>query len=203
MGAIEQNVRENVTERHTPKLGSSEGGEGVEEGREPDPLAQVPEVEVYGYAWGTKTFYLPSHFGKPSPSQPGGGSFDHVIIADCLWMPSQHTNLVRTVLHYLAAGGCALVIAGFHTGRSVVRHFFDVATGEYKDLALADRNPQPDQQAEDVEDSDLAEVQGKLKAAEIFEINVDGERRPWKPVRAAENKEQAKRWCVVAVLVIR
>ncbi len=116
-------------------------------------------------------------------------------------MAAQHGNLVKTILHYLTptsehSGGCAcaLVVAGFHTGREIVRHFFEVATGDWQVTK---------EQDEEEDDSEIAEVRGRLKAAEIFEVDVDGTRRPWLPVRPGENKDQAKRWCVCAVLVRR
>ncbi|KIX10465.1 uncharacterized protein Z518_01548 [Rhinocladiella mackenziei CBS 650.93] len=184
--AIEQNVRDNVLERPRPDTKSK------------------PVVNVFGYTWGTNMMYLPEQYGKPAPRQPG--SFDRIILADCLWMPSQHVNLVKTTLRYLDSSqsnascayacACALVVAGFHTGRGIVRHFFEVATGEWKDEEKTSSEA-------DNEDQELAEVQGKLKAVEIFEIDVNGSRRPWEAVRRGENKEQAKRWCVSAVLVKR
>ncbi|EXJ80341.1 hypothetical protein A1O1_08485 [Capronia coronata CBS 617.96] len=170
-GAIEQNVRDNVLKRRRKRTTS------------------ITNVDVFGYTWGTSKMYLTSHYGKPAPSQPD--SFDRIIIADCLWMPMQHVNLVKTILRYLESSptapapssspssqqhqpddqACVFVVAGFHTGRGIVRHFF--------------------------------KVQGRLRAAEIFEIDVSGIRRPWLPVREGETKEQSKRWCVCAVLVRR
>ncbi|KAL2393239.1 hypothetical protein ABEF93_001712 [Exophiala dermatitidis] len=206
----------------------------------PNPKVQ-PQVQVYGYTWGTHKMYLPNTYGKPAfgPDQPGPNSYDKIIIADCLWMPSQHVNLVKTVLRYLrstekgqpqpepstssppttisispstdstvavavavtdGSQPCALVIAGFHTGRGIVRHFFEVATGEWIDTQS--ETPSPPEE-DGVQDPELTQVQGQLKAAEIFEIDVNGVRRPWLPVREGETKDQAKRWCVVAVLVRR
>jgi hypothetical protein len=42
-----------------------------------------------------------------------------------------------------------------------------------------------------------------LKLAEIFEIDVDANTRPWQPTREGEGKWEGKRWCVVGVLVRR
>ncbi|KAL2428978.1 hypothetical protein ABEF95_010958 [Exophiala dermatitidis] len=207
----------------------------------PDPKLQGlhTQVQVYGYTWGTDKMYLPNTYGKPAGGvhQPLPNSYDKIIIADCLWMPSQHVNLVKTVLRYLPSEAptatspptstststspppatatststspstdstvaddsipCALVIAGFHTGRGIVRHFFEVATGEW-----IDTQSQENDQDQDT-DPELSQVQGQLRAAQIFEIDVNGLRRPWLPVREGETKDQAKRWCVVAVLVRR
>jgi hypothetical protein len=42
-----------------------------------------------------------------------------------------------------------------------------------------------------------------LKIEEIYEIDVDGQRRPWQNARPGEGKEESKKWCVVAILVPR
>jgi len=173
-------------------------------------LRPKPVVDAFGYTWGTTNMYLPSQYCKPTPQQLG--TFDRIIIADCLWMASQHVNLVKTILAYLSLpplsscsrseDSCALVVAGFYTGRSIVRHFFQVATGEWKDQDQESTGNSHGTE-EEREDQELSSVQGRLKAVEIFEVDVNGTRRPWVPVRLGENKEQAKRWCVCAVLVKR
>jgi hypothetical protein len=183
MGAIEQNVQENVLKQRRPLPISEDTGQAQ---------PTVPEVNVLGYSWGTTTMYQPTTYGKPSEKQLK--AFDRIIIADCLWMPSQHTNLVKTILHYLDADpdACALIVAGFHTGRPIVRNFFGIATNDWE----------PDEETDEImDDDDIQEVLGKLKAVEIFEIDVDGNRRPWQPRRAEETKDSARRWCVCAVLV--
>jgi nicotinamide N-methyltransferase len=93
-------------------------------------------------------------------------------------MAAQHANLVGSIVHWLGQkpDSCALVVAGFHTGRSVVQDFFDVATGEDRDK------------------------HAPLSLAEIYEIDVDGGRREWQAERADETQAQAKRWVVVGVL---
>jgi len=228
MGAIEQNVRDNLyrskaeaatTEQNVgdnadvdksrpdPPPGPVFHEQGIDagpssmDGSEPKSNACSrrkvdAKISVYGYTWGTSTFYLPSSYGKLAPSQPK--SFDRIIMADCLWMPSQHVNLCKTILHYLDPldpDSCALVVGAFHTGRSIVRNFFEVATGEYKVEKL-------EGQDED-EDEETRAVKGKLRAAEIFEIDTNGVRRPWEPVRPKDDKHVLKRWCVCAVLVRR
>lgn len=57
-----------------------------------------------------------------------------------------------------------------------------------------------EQEDDDEEDPELAEVSGKLKTLEMFEVDVDGNKRPWKSTRQGETKDSAKRWCVCAVL---
>ncbi|KAK5258334.1 hypothetical protein LTR40_008093, partial [Exophiala xenobiotica] len=115
-----------------------------------------------------------------------------------------HANLCKTILHYLEPSNpasCALVVAGFHTGRSIVRKFFEVATGDYK---VENENQEAQHEVEDEgEDEETRAVKGRLRAAEIFEIDTNGVRRSWEPVRPKEDKHMAKRWCVCAVLVRR
>jgi hypothetical protein len=41
----------------------------------------------------------------------------------------------------------------------------------------------------------------KLSIAEIYENDMHGVRRPWLEYRANEDKEEAKKWCVMAVVV--
>ena len=139
------------------------------------------QVEVRGYVWGQESVYDPEAYGKVAV---GLGRYERVIVADCLWMPSQHEALARTIGRALVRGGegegAAIVVAGFHTGRAAVREFFDVATGagEYLDS------------------------ESVLKIAEIFEVDVDVVRREWERERLGENREEAKRWCVVAILIV-
>lgn len=126
------------------------------------------------------------------------GTYERIVLADCLWMPSQHANLVRTVGRALGEGDdcCAIVVAGFHTGRGVVRDFFDVATGGRAggDVAEGDR-------VDGGKVSDVGEQLLKLKVEEIFEFDVNGRRREWERAKPGEGKEEAKKWCVVAILV--
>ena len=207
-----------------------------------------PQVDFLGYTWGTHTFYLPPVYGKPAPPDTTPPQFDRIIIADCLWMPSQHINLIRTILQYLPPAKssisqdsngqspqsqgdedvpCALVVAGFHTGRSIVSDFFGLATEPQSAPApptscasvtpeqSSSRSPPASQDEHDpatintrsLDLSTLTEderqVCGKLRLAEIFEVDVDLNRREWRAVREGEVKWEAKRWCVVGVLVRR
>lgn len=129
-------------------------------------------------------------------------------------MPSQHANLVKTINSYLhekdededhEGQACALVIAGFHTGRSIVARFFEIATGSRLGGTEAGsgqgtkHNAEEEEEQED--DDDVRQVKGILTAAEIFEIDVDCNVRPWLAERPGESKDQAKRWCVCAALV--
>lgn len=86
------------------------------------------------------------------------------------------------------------MIAGFHTGRAIVRNFFALATGH--DSLPAEAAP--------VSEDNVRELMtGELKLAQIFETDTSGNRRDWTwdSVREGEGKWEAKRWCVVGVLV--
>lgn len=78
---------------------------------------------------------------------------------------------------FLAPGGKVWVVAGFHTGRTIVAGFFETV------------------------------VENGFEIERIFERDlvcqgVDGRegRREWDPVREGEGPENRRRWCVVAVL---
>jgi EEF1A N-terminal glycine/lysine methyltransferase len=173
------------------------------------------KVSIRGYVWGESVMYSADTYGTPIPESTTE-RYDKIIMADCLWMQSQHENLVKTIYHFLddsKEGSCAIVVAGFHTGRRIVRDFFEIATGETEDHETEDHETQ-DHETQDagvVDDANGGSsrgvspsiVNGKLKAVEIFELDIDGKRREWMSVRQGENREEAKRWCVVAVLVNR
>lgn len=225
MGAIQQNVRENVLSRKEDNQPSETTGQTLSaptNHRATTRMTTAENIRVLGHAWGTDTMYATESYGKPASPQPQPGTYDRIIIADCLWMPSQHANIVKTVLRYLVPHEgdtdqgkhissernttslqpapqhqpCALVVAGFHTGRGIVRDFFGIATGEWEEQETEDAG----REGEEEEDPELAEVSGRLKVLDMFEIDVDGNKRSWEPRREGETKDQAKRWCVCAVL---
>ena len=214
MGAIQQNIRQNVLNRNE----KTEKNDELSKPSEPTP---EDRIQVLGYAWGTETMYMTESYGKPVSPQPRPGTFARIVIADCLWMPSQHVNIVKTILRYLIVQEddtdqgtsipphdevttpqqpCALVVAGFHTGRGTVRNFFGVATGEWDEQAIEEAEQKGKGEEGEAEDPELAAVSGRLKVLEIFEIDVDGNKRLWQQRREGEPKDQAKRWCVCAVL---
>ena len=134
--------------------------------------------------------YSPEGFGKSAGTM---GRYDRVVVADCLWMASQHENLLTTIRHALDEGPdcCAIVVAGFHTGRGIVRDFFDSAT-------CGQMNGTGDGKHVGVVGKRLPET--VLKIADIYELDIDRNRREWQRTRENESNEAAKRWCVVAVL---
>lgn len=151
-----------------------------------------------------------------------------IIVADCLWMPSQHANIVKTIHDFLpeedngdgttGGGGekftpSALVVAGFHTGRAIVRDFFALAVGREdpndtdsgNDGKEASNAPPPPISAQPEPDPTAQSQKQSLTLAQIFETDMEGRRRPWtwERTREGETKWDAKRWCVVGVLVRR
>lgn len=69
--------------------------------------------QIEGYEWGDTT----SPFASAQAH-----SFSRILAADCFWMPHEHENLVKSMLHMLSTSPSARIfcIAGFHTGRAKV-----------------------------------------------------------------------------------
>ncbi|RMY93880.1 hypothetical protein D0861_01648 [Hortaea werneckii] len=101
-------------------------------------------------------------------------SFTRILAADCYWMPGQHLNLVRSMLHFLTLDPCGRIyaIAGFHTGRRKLAPFFTVA------------------------------VEQGLELEDIFEEDGEGNRREWQAERdgGREDPTERKKWLVIATL---
>ncbi|KPI42434.1 Protein N-methyltransferase NNT1 [Cyphellophora attinorum] len=214
-GSIEKNVRSNLFIYQDPNDEHS-----------PFQRRSRSEINIYGYAWGTDDFYDPKSYGKrvqPLPAAslpptaaltPGGyPTVDKIIVADCLWMPSQHGNIVKTILDFLDPATsnnstttdaktvpCALVVAGFHTGRAIVRDFFALATDH---PSITTESSSPSSPPQDGPANGNINNDAHLKLATIFETDTSGNRRDWiwDDVREGEGKWEAKRWCVVGVLV--
>lgn len=131
-----------------------------------------PHVSINVHEWGE----VADDFAREKRNH-----YSRIIAADCLWMPSQHCNLISSLSHFLSRspGACALVVAGFHTGRNIVADFFT-------HFSLANK-----------EDG----MTIGLTLAEIYESDMQGVRRAWQEIRPDESKEEANRWCVVAKIV--
>lgn len=129
------------------------------------PSGAVAPVEVEGHSWG--------ELGTPL-AEANRRAFHRVLVCDCLWMPWQHENLLRSVEWFLGAGPDARcwVVAGFHTGREKMRGFFD--GGRLAGMGL--------------------EVES------IWERDCDGTEREWVLDRGIEDPVGRKRWLVFAVL---
>lgn len=123
-------------------------------------------IKVEGHQWG----HLKSQFASDK-----AGHFTRVLAADCLWMPHEHENLARSMLHFLSPSleARVLVIAGFHTGRRNLVLFFEEVVPE----------------------------EG-LQVESIYEMDVDGRRREWSLDRGSEEEDigERKKWLVVARL---
>ena len=129
------------------------------------PSNAVSPVEVEGHAWGELDTPL---------AEKGRRAFDRVFVCDCLWMPWQHENLLKSVEWFLkdTAEARCWVVAGFHTGREKMRDFF----GEQRLTALG------------------------LEVESIWERDCDGQEREWVLDRGIEDPIGRKRWLVFAVL---
>lgn len=129
------------------------------------PEQLLPNVSVEGHEWGV----LDDVFASTHKAY-----FTRVIAADCFWMPWQHQNLARSMLHFLSNNpeSTVLAIGGFHTGRAKLAAFFDVADDE------------------------------GLQLEEIYEEDSNGVRRDWaKEVDGGrENVTERKRWLTIARL---
>ncbi|CAG8277012.1 unnamed protein product [Penicillium olsonii] len=125
-------------------------------------------VSMHPHEWGV----LDDSF-----STQNKGAFSRIVAADCFWMRSQHENLARTMQWFLSPGGKVWVVAGFHTGRTIVAGFFETA----------------------LENGFIVE---RIFERDLVERLEDGGeiRRDWVPVREGEGVENQKRWCVIAVL---
>jgi nicotinamide N-methyltransferase len=86
-------------------------------------------------------------------------------------MPQEHEALARSMLYFLSDSPDARVfcIAGFHTGRAKMAPFFEKTV-----------------------------PQEGLEVEEIYEMDAEGVRRAWAPVR--EDLGERKKWLVVARL---
>lgn len=172
--AVISNLRANAERNLRPEL--SPGGKVAD------------TVEVDGHAWGE----LPSAPSSSSSSlltekekENGGGedrihgrhhAFDRILVCDCLWMPWQHDNLLKSIDWFLkeenAEEARCWVVAGFHTGRDGMREFF------------------------------REERLGKagLEVERIWERDCDGAEREWSWDRGIEDPGARKRWLCFAIL---
>lgn len=107
---------------------------------------------------------------------------------------------------------CALVVAGFHTGRAIAAGFFQTATtaslsspstttadevqGE-NEVSFVAKATSKERKIKGVEAGD-----GRLKLEHIYELHIStGRTREFcEEERPGEGKEESRRWCVVGVL---
>lgn len=133
--------------------------------RSPVPPA---EITIQPHQWGA----LDDSF-----SLRNKGAFTRIIGADCYWMRAQHENLVRTMQWFLAPGGKVLIVTGLHTGRKIVKEFFETAL---KNGFQIERIYERDLTSQHEDDQET--------------------RREWLPERNDEGPENRARWCIVCVL---
>jgi len=99
--------------------------------------------------------------------------YTRILAADCFWMQHEHNNLARSMLHFLSNSPTArvLVIAGFHTGRRNMAPF------------LVETVPEEG-----------------LEVEEIWEMDINGQRREWEADKVEESIGERKKWLVIARL---
>jgi EEF1A N-terminal glycine/lysine methyltransferase len=82
--------------------------------------------KVIPHIWGHETI--------SSLSKPSSGKDILILMADVLWIPNSHDDLlfdIVTILH-TARNGKTVIAAGLHTGRQIVQQFFHLASSKYK-----------------------------------------------------------------------
>ncbi|ORY71764.1 uncharacterized protein BCR38DRAFT_329090 [Pseudomassariella vexata] len=129
------------------------------------PRNTVSPVLVDGHSWGE----LDTPFAAEHKA-----AFDRIFVCDCLWMPTQHANLQKSIAWFMKddAEARAWVVAGFHTGRAVMRGFF-------KEEGLKAAG---------------------LEIERIWERDCNNVEREWIEDRGPEDDGIRKRWLVVGVL---
>jgi EEF1A N-terminal glycine/lysine methyltransferase len=129
------------------------------------PESPLSKTTVHGHQWGV--------FDTPF-AQTHEKYYTHILAADCLWMPHEHSNLARSMLYFLSDEPEARVhvIAGFHTGRAKMAPFFDTVREEGLDFE------------------------------EIYEMDADGVKREWAVERdgGREDITGRKKWLTIACL---
>ena len=102
-------------------------------------------------------------------------SFSRIIAADCFWIPDRHVDLVRSMCSLLDVDtkSRVLVVAGLHTGRTVIAHFFRIA----EEMGLI-----PDEDG--IQEKNL----------------IDGSFRRWQESIVEEDNVERKKWLVIAKL---
>ncbi|KAI9702214.1 MAG: hypothetical protein M1820_006296 [Bogoriella megaspora] len=142
--------------------------------RENVPMDHANRVAVAGHVWGdffTSPYSQLRLADASRLSMNNAHRYSRIIAADCYWIPSQHANLARSMMHFLTfdANARVLVIAGFHTGRQIVANWFETARKE------------------------------GLEIEEAWEEDACEKMRGWDPSRE-EGVAEAKKWLVCAVL---
>lgn len=129
------------------------------------PLPSLAKVEVEGHAWGEVDTPHAEH---------NRHAFERMFVCDCLWMPWQHDNLLKSIDWFLKDDWKARcwVVAGFHSGRAAMKQFF-----QEEKLSAAG-----------------------LEVEHIWERDVEGVEREWSWDRGIEDPGERKRWLSIAIL---
>ena len=117
------------------------------------PPALQPRIAVEGHEWSQ----LDTEFARENAH-----AFSRVLVADTLWLDKQHAPLRASIAHFLADGGQAWVVAGFHTGREKVTSFLRRAGDQ------------------------------GLAVERVWEVDVNGVLRPWREEREEGVAERKK-----------
>ena len=160
---IRVNVRVNIDARREREEEKEKEVEHGKEEEEKEEGKRIGEIRIQGHEWGVLTDPF---------SLANKESFDILLVADCLWMPWQHTNLLHSIRYFLTSSGRAWVVAGFHTGREKMRGFYAKAALE----------------------------EAGLEIERIWERNAEGVNREWVEDRGIEDVTERKRWLVIGIL---
>ncbi|EST06081.1 Nicotinamide N-methyltransferase-like protein [Kalmanozyma brasiliensis GHG001] len=137
---------------------------------------QRRRCKVTGHIWGKDTEELLDCLPR------GTDRFDSILLADCLWDPLSHADLLKTVVKVLARekGARVNVIAGLHTGREKVTSFIRRAYRAGLRLAPVERPdvwPSLSEEAAAMEDPDVGRAGNEAFAHasdRILELEVCG-----------------------------
>ncbi|PWZ03359.1 hypothetical protein BCV70DRAFT_204149 [Testicularia cyperi] len=141
----------------------------------PDP-DQARKIKVVGHIWGKNVEELLDVLPR------GVTRFDDVLLADCLWDPLSHADLLKSILETLAKTPDARVnvIAGLHTGREKITSFIRRAYRAglvLAPLSHTDCWPQMPAEAPATHDVDASRIGNEplaLAANRILELEVCG-----------------------------
>lgn len=117
----------------------------------------IYKPQVYGHEWGKVSGYFVMTHRHHSTQ---------ALALDCLWVPWEHQNLVKSMSYFLPseiANARIIVIVGYHTGKQNVVLFFDFLHDE------------------------------DLEIESIEEIDVEGDKRPWVKERDGGKEDVTER----------
>ena len=151
-------------------------------------MADGTKCKVVGHIWGKNA-------EEVLDCLPTGGGYDSVLLADCLWDPLSHADLLNTLVTVLKRDRCARVnvIAGLHTGREKVTSFIRRAYRAGLRLAPVERPdvwPALTQEAEDPNAARAGNEAFVHAQDRMLELEVCGNTPLQHSNQEAANKEQ-------------